>query len=532
MSTRKSSQLETPHQHSSLQSVIWVGLFIVFFLFCWRYAGQITLWGDEAFSLIQTTQPWFLMQDIVHLPTYQWILKAITSVVGDGDEVLLRSLHVFPFIVGLGFGISTVQRVFKDHRITILTGVLAIALPNYIFYATNLRMYSLLFMTEMAFIDAVSRAIVSKRSPSNLTLIWIVVSGLALICTDYAGVIYYVPGVFFLGVRAVLFRRIRPFLASLIPSVFLLVIALNSIQNIREIAQWNIAESQGLSWTGIGDAVKWLYLAFRPALDIIYSAGLPLLVALALPCLWLLLVFFVSLQLFIRSPHRIEERDWILFVALLWLPLIPSGYNFTRLFLPSQLFMIAVVVWGLFYLNGYLKGLVLAILVAIGIVNLTQLVQPTLRLYNLIPYRLIAEDIVEFSEQYNVTQILLSDNSHNTLSVQRYLQSMQSARGLKVHRLPQTRAQIASAVDSQPFLFVSHMDESGQFVNIPKLYPTQSQLLSGYIKLENLPYNRFWKQRLLNRSSQPYAVQLYWVNPSGQPSQDLTFHGFSESPIK
>jgi hypothetical protein len=56
------------------------------------------------------------------------------------------------------------------------------------------------------------------------------------------------------------------------------------------------------------------------------------------------------------------------------------------------------------------------------------------------------------------------------------------------------------------------MDESGAFVNIPKLYPDRSELLSAYVKLQDLPYNRLWKQQLLDRSLQSHAVQVYRVD--------------------
>jgi hypothetical protein len=210
--------------------------------------------------------------------------------VGSQNDILLRLIHIVPFAVGLVFGVLTIARSFKDTRITFIATVLAIALPNYIFYATNLRMYSLLFMTEMAFVDAVSRVTSTNRSPSNRALLWIVISGMAVISIDYAGTIYYAAGVLFLAVRSLTFGRIRPFVASLIPAGLLLWLVQANLHLVQNIAQWNVNQPQGSSWQGIIDTLKWLYLACRPALDIIYPPGLPLWLALAVPTLWLGLI--------------------------------------------------------------------------------------------------------------------------------------------------------------------------------------------------------------------------------------------------
>lgn len=50
----------------------------------------------------------------VHLPTYYWILKQILTLFNEPSELVLRMVHVIPFIIGLLFGIFVIQRIFKN----------------------------------------------------------------------------------------------------------------------------------------------------------------------------------------------------------------------------------------------------------------------------------------------------------------------------------------------------------------------------------------------------------------------------------
>ena len=480
---------------------------IVFPVFCFFYAAQINLWGDEVLSFIYATN-----LDAVHLPTYHWLVKPILALIGDDFEVILRMIHVIPFVVGLFFGILTIKRTFKDPLLIGIVSAIVITLPNYIFYATNLRMYSLLFMTEMAFIDSISRILAAKKYSDKYLLLWLVLSGGALVCTDYAGVIYYVAGVAFLLLRAIMFRQLQPLLFVSLPAVPALFVALGSLGNIQAILHWDVKAAAGINWQGFLGLAKWLYLGFRPALDLIYPASLPVVLAIALPLLWLAMFFYCAFKLFSRSESRLENYDWIILLALLWLPFVPTGYSFTRLFLPSQFFMIAVMTWG--FINSG-RGIKLMGFLSLGLlffINLSQVFNPTLRLYNLIPYKEIASDIVNFAQQEKITRVLLSDNSFNTLSIERYIQKNPQARALKVNRVGTDLVEKIPQLRTQPFLFASHMDESNQFVDIPGIFPDNSSMLTGYIALEQLPYNQLWKQRLLDRSSQPYAVQVYIIN--------------------
>lgn len=101
--------------------------------------------------------------------------------------------------------------------------------------------------------------------------------------------------------------------------------------------------------------------------------------------------------------------------------------------------MLATIAWGLVHLNRYFKSLGLAVMVAIAAANTSQVVHPTLRLYNMIPYEKISSDIVHWSQRYKLNQVLLSDNSLNTLSIQRYLQLGRDGQCLQVLRIDEDR---------------------------------------------------------------------------------------------
>ena len=70
----------------------------------------------------------------------------------------------------------------------------AVLLPEFHFYATNLRMYSFLFLAAMANVDAVSRLAQEDGTPSSRRLAWYLVSGAALVAIDFPGLFYFAIG--------------------------------------------------------------------------------------------------------------------------------------------------------------------------------------------------------------------------------------------------------------------------------------------------------------------------------------------------
>lgn len=493
----------------------WLGIGLialaVFFALCWRYATRINLWGDEALSLLYASYGWSLVPTDVHLPTYNWLLAVVLAIWGDRQETLLRLLHVIPFAVGLGFGLTTVYRTWPARRLVGIVAAIAVTLPSYIFYATNIRMYALIFMASMMFIDAVSRVLAAGANPSRAQLIWLGVSGAILVSSDYTAALYYGAGVLMLALQAMTQKTRQALVVVMLPGLLLLGLALATLGNLREIQNWNMAGYQGPGWTGLTGLAKGIYLACRPALDLVNQAPLPVALALGLPVLLLGSLGLATWALFRRTEARLGPTDWLLLLALLWVPFIPTGFSFTRLFLPSQFFMVAVMAW--WALNGAsrLRYVGLATLGLLFMLNLGEALNPTPKPYSLVPYRTIAAEVVEYSQQQGIDRVLLGNNSLNTLSIQRYIQQLVDADQLQTERVG-SEDLVAALNQGEPFIFVSHRGESGGFIGVDNLPSGNPQPLGTYVPIEALPYNRLWRQRYLEGAGQPFMIQTYRLN--------------------
>jgi hypothetical protein len=493
-------------------TLFWTIMLAVFFGFCWNYAIQMNLWGDEAFSLLAAGLGWGHVPQDVHLPTYYWLLGSLLTVVDERHEVFLRLLHTIPFAIGLGFGWLTVQRTFAERRLVMLVAAVTVALPNYLFFAPSLRMYSLQFMTSMAFIDAVSRLLSAKRKPSPEILLWLGISGLALVCTNYSTVIYYMAGVIMVGLYSLTRKTWLPMLIVTVPGlVFGLIVSLTFV-NITTIQEFDLAEYQEAGWTSLTELAKQLYLACRPALDLIYPAPLPLPLALGFPLVLLGILLFSSWQLWRKTSGVADPKVWVIFLAMLWVLFIPTGYSFARLFLPSQLFMVTVMVWWVLSATNWLRYIGWASLGLMVLLNLGQAVAPTMRLYDLPSYKSIAADLVDFCQQTGVNQLLLGNNSLNTLSIDHYIQQLTEPGTLQTTRVgSEELATVLAEPPDIPRVFVSHMGESGVFIDVTAVPESNPQLLNSYVSLAELPYNRLWNRRYNEGAGQSHVIQTYLV---------------------
>ncbi|MEM9275720.1 MAG: hypothetical protein AAGA80_22600, partial [Cyanobacteria bacterium P01_F01_bin.143] len=269
---------------------------VIFLLICFNYTTQINLWGDEAISMISSESS---IQDILqvnstHTPTYYLCLKFLRNL-GIETEIWLRVIHTIPFIIGLLFGYQTLVTVFGKTKSSLISFCLVIILPNYIFYATNLRMYSLLFMFSMAFIAIA--AIILKKEQQDLKpwqFIALGLSSLGLLLSDYSGIVYFLVGVIFLLIHSWRIRSYKLLITIVISCLIFLVIAFslfNFIETIENIINWPVAASQNISNSSrsLTEFAKFTYLSLRPGLDLIYSAGISLPLALGLPIVLLLL---------------------------------------------------------------------------------------------------------------------------------------------------------------------------------------------------------------------------------------------------
>jgi hypothetical protein len=479
------------------------GLLVAAFLvLCWRYAAGLNLWGDEAYSL-ELVEGRLLGPDPSHLPTYYLLLKLLTSVVPGTDERALRMLHALAFAFGLLFGARAVRRMTGSEGIALASLGIAVLLPDFIFYATNLRMYAFTFLAAMAHIDAVSRLAGEEDAPTSMRLAWYVVSGAALVAIDFPGLPYFAIGAACLALRWIRARRWIVLPILLLPPLPLLGFFLANESLFGDLLRWKPDGDPGSF-----DILKWAYLSFRPGLDLVYAAPLPA-VALALSPVIFALILLAAVR---QSAGARSPADLLIpLLALFWIFLVPTGFTFTRIFLPSQFFMGVVLVRAARSRGQGLPLAARAAVVVLALVNLQQALIPTYRLDSAIPYRRIAADVLAICEAEGIETVMASNNSLNVESISRYMRRQtigQTMRFLTVDDAGLARH--AAELNGRPFLFISHMGKDGAFVDIHRIADRVPRLVRGYVPLPDLPYNDLWKRRYTERAYQPDAIEL-WV---------------------
>ena len=114
-----------------------------------------TMWGDEAYSLIQIQQSWkdliqILITIDVHPPFYFFILKAVSLVFTNGIAVM-KMVSVFPAILTAIFACLFLKKEFSAKAALVFLLAL-IACESITRYAIEIRMYSwaMFFITMMA----------------------------------------------------------------------------------------------------------------------------------------------------------------------------------------------------------------------------------------------------------------------------------------------------------------------------------------------------------------------------------------------
>ena len=81
-----------------------------------NYASKISLWGDEASSLsrAESSIKSILFVDSGHTPTYFLLLKSLITL-GIHQELVLRAVHIIPFIIGLLIGYKTLVTIIVQN---------------------------------------------------------------------------------------------------------------------------------------------------------------------------------------------------------------------------------------------------------------------------------------------------------------------------------------------------------------------------------------------------------------------------------
>ena len=259
------------------------------------------------------------------------------------------------------------------------------------------------------------------------------------------------------------------------------------------------------------DFLQVMYLRFRPGLELVYAAPLPTSIALVLPPALFAVVLLAACRQAVGVRGRSSAEPLIPLLALSWILLVPTGFTFTRLFLPSQFFMVVVLVRATRSPEKTLRAAATAAAAVLVLVNLYQALIPTYRLDSIIPYRQIADDIAAISEAEGIETVLASDNSLNVESIRRYLNCHTD--GGRIRFLAVNDAELArraTELNGRPFLFISHMGGKGAFIDIHQLTQGTPRLVREYVPLRNLPYNDLWKRRYTERADQPDAIDV-WV---------------------
>ncbi len=243
-----------------------------------------------------------------------------------------------------------------------------------------------------------------------------------------------------------------------------------------------------------------------------YTAPLPATIALALSPLIFVVILFGAFQQARAERGTSSAQPLIPLLALFWIILVPTGFAFTRIFLPSQFFMVVVLVRAVRSPQRALRTAASVAAVALVLVNLHQALIPTYRLDSAIPYRQIADDAIAVCESEDIDTVMASNNSLNIESIFRYMRRHPVAQRLRLLAVDDAELE-RQALESngKPFLFISHMGKDGGFVDIHRLAHRTPRLVRGYVPLEDLPYNDLWKRRYLERAHQSDAIDL-WIS--------------------
>ncbi|HXC65171.1 MAG TPA: hypothetical protein VNZ67_12485, partial [bacterium] len=336
---------------SRLEKLCLGALSLLFVILCWNTTKILNLWGDEAFSLELANASYravWLNADN-HTPAHFVLLKAMASLVGDSysQEALLRMLHVPFFLAGFYFGYRTVKRAFGSSALAALALLLAMLLPLFPYYATNLRMYGLVFLGSMWFIDAVAKFLSRDEAFSGHALS-VLPAGFLLLFSDYVGAILYLIGAGFVAVRNFQRRDNKATLLLLLPPALLgALLAPVIVHNLVMVAQWPTKSTQDVSaGFHLGNI---LYNKFRPLVDLADISFRDI----RLPLLQLAIYGALLLAGTLAAARRLAQKrrsalPFLLAVSYAWLCTAAATQTSpTRAYLFSQFFMAALILLGL-----------------------------------------------------------------------------------------------------------------------------------------------------------------------------------------
>jgi len=396
---------------------------------------------------------------------------------------------------------------------------LTLLLPNVLFYATNIRMYAPLFAASLAFLWTAFR-LLEPDGMKGRTLLWHGLAALLCALIDWPGLLWVLltwTALLLLQGPALWARRPRGrgwwpvALAGLLLAGILAAIAREPL--LRLLLEWPAARVAGSGAFSLSALAKTLFLQIRPLLDLVYPPVYP--VALN-GLLWLLLLTAVPLAAVALWRGGDPRERLVVVLAFAWLAGSPFGLAVTRAFLPSQFFALLTLALALQRGSrrrvGPLAPLFWACLLALGLANLQQALNPTLRLYSRIPYPAIAQEAVAVASARQLPLIAVSRHTLNGLSVERFARPLLT--GSQELRLLAVKPDCA-AFPRGRFLYVQLMPEDGEDSEPERACAGQARVeaetLRGWVPFAELGYNPLWSANLQDRGEAGVAARLRLV---------------------
>lgn len=504
------------------ENKIILAISLIFFLLCLHYTSILNLWGDEASSLqladMSIKEIWRTID--VHSPSYYLFLKLLNHFIMPTfvNETALRLIHAGIFLVGLYFCWKILKLLFDfetaNNRLITEIMLFAISLPSYLFYATTIRMYALLFCFSMWYIYAVMKYLAQAETLSIKNNWDILISAIGLVWIDYAGLCYYFAGICFIWLKAPNKRDWKLWAFILSPLVLLCCyLAPAIIPSLQRTLLWThttgmISRSNDSIFVYLG---KIIFNACKPFIELTAISFKNI----YLPIMYSFLygIFLVLGTYFFIKKFLLQKNWQILFVlciTYLWTFTAFLNLSLTRIFLPSQFFMVVLIVYGLLHLrlSQQFRVLVFATLI---LFNFYTAIFLTPHFASAIPYHAIAENVIAAADQLKINNILMSGNSLNSTSVSRYISQL-NRRDLNPQKLDMWFS--SRDIPRQKFLFLSYMDENKNFIDATQFsekFHRKVTMIHSYLRLDQLKFNSVWKNNILEKTKQQYAYVLYLV---------------------
>lgn len=503
-----------------------VAILAAFYAHCVRYASLVGIWGDEVFTVEHAEKSWatiwntWTVLDPVHLPTYIGLLKLVLGALGESDFGAIRLIYATIFTGGLAFGYRAASRLLGPRR-ALLALLAAAVIPAFAFYATNVRLYSWLFLASMWYVDRLTIVVLAAPAARRRDWAWLLVSGMVLILTDYPGVFLVGTGALWLAATAPVGRRFRSFCAGLSPLLALTLFVAGIWLSVQRALGSNVRGGGRVATISEGGfdlfaLAKQGFVALRPVWELTSPARGSLILAFGPPALALGALLGLALAAIVWRRKTSRATAFALSLALYWVLLIPIGYSVPRVVLPCLFFAGVALLADPPGGRPWLRGGARAALAALVAANLLLVFSPSLRFYSRIPTEDILADTASALEAAGTRDLRQSQISLNDRALERRFERDDRFHGVRLGRItPET------APDDLPagsFVYLSHLPENLEWFDPARFeedFGRKVRRLRTYVSIEESGMNALWRRQLRQRAgAQPYLFALYEVGPS------------------